>query len=579
MKRHIFIRAFLIYFILLLVSVAGIEIYISKVVRDIYIGNIRTNLFAETALISDLFYARDGNEITDTCTRVRSLTGRHITIIRADGGLICDSESRRRQTAYYLSLPEIRAAGLSGQGWSIRKDEATGKESLNVASMFSSEGKPAGFVRLSLPYENVKKTLNIFRSEMDLAILAVFLLTSVLLLWQMRKIRGFVSTITDYSGAIARGLFRRRLYIENAGEFTELAHNLNEMAVALESTMKKKDEEAHQLSVILRNIPDALLIINPEGHIEIANNAARRLFMNSEIEGKPFLEIVRSPDLLALIEEAKEKRTACGAELTIDIPEEKVLAVRVSPLFYTVGEFSGTVAIFSDMTQIRRLEQMRKDFVANASHEIKTPVTAIKGFAETLLDGAIEDRKNAERFLQTIKYQSERLSRLVDDILTISDIELGSVKLVMGDVLISEIIDSAIETMLVKAAEKDIVMKKSMADEKERLTADRERLLQILLNLLDNAIKFSDGGEVVLGTETENGEGYLYVKDEGQGIPEEYIPRLGERFFRVDPSRSRQLGGTGLGLAIVKHLVMAHGWRMEFESTPGAGTTVKIFYK
>jgi two-component system phosphate regulon sensor histidine kinase PhoR len=578
MKKHIFRRAFFIYFLMMIVSVAGIEIYISKVVRDIYIENIRSGLLSEAALISELLRDQSGMQISDNCRKAHSLTGRAVTIIDVDGHMICNSEPLSGPPVDYLALPEIRTAALSGHGWSIGQAVADGEETLSVASVFSYGEKPGGFIRLSIPLSTVNRTLSVFRSEMDIVILAVFLLTSLFLFWQMRKIRSFISTITDYSGAIARGLFRKRLYIENAGEFTELAHNLNEMTSALETNMRQKDEEAHQLSVILRNIPDALLIINPEGHIEIANNAARKLFMNSEIEGRPFIEIVRSPDFLALIEEAKEKRTACGAELTLDLPEEKILAVRVSPLFYNVGEFSGTVAIFSDMTQIHRLEQMRKDFVANASHEIKTPVTAIRGFAETLLDGAIEDRKNAERFLQTIKYQSERLSRLVDDMLTISDIELGSVKLVKGNVSISEVIDSAIETMLVKAAEKDIIMKKSVSDDSEQISADRDRLLQMMLNLLDNAIKFSDGGVIEIGTASENDERCIYVKDEGQGIPEEFIPRLGERFFRVEPSRSRQLGGTGLGLAIVKHLVMAHGWRMKFESTPGAGTTVKICY-
>jgi two-component system phosphate regulon sensor histidine kinase PhoR len=253
------------------------------------------------------------------------------------------------------------------------------------------------------------------------------------------------------------------------------------------------------------------------------------------------------------------------------------MLVRLSPLFYKVGEFSGTVAIFHDITDFRKLEQMRTDFVANVSHEIKTPITAIKGFAETLLDGALHDTSNAEKFLETIKTHSERLNRLVEDLLTLSRIELGVININKTKVNIVEIINNVTQMMLVSIAEKDIEIKTSVKEGKPIITADRDRIEQILVNLLDNAIKFSESGKIEIGISDDNGRTYIYVSDTGIGIPQQFVSRIGERFFRVDASRSRELGGTGLGLAIVKHLVMAHGWEMKIESKVQIGTTVKIF--
>jgi two-component system phosphate regulon sensor histidine kinase PhoR len=226
---------------------------------------------------------------------------------------------------------------------------------------------------------------------------------------------------------------------------------------------------------------------------------------------------------------------------------------------------------------MKKLEQMRKDFMANVSHEIKTPVTAIKGFAETLLDGAIFDKDNALKFLNTIKNQSERLNRIVEDLLTISKIELGVIRIDKTDVDISDVVDSAMNALVVQAAGKNIALRKSLEPDNMTIRADRDKLEQILLNLLDNAIKFTESGSITIGVSRDEGMQYVYVKDTGSGIPGKYLPRLGERFFRVDPSRSRELGGTGLGLAIVKHLVKAHGWEMKILSEEGRGTEVRVY--
>jgi two-component system phosphate regulon sensor histidine kinase PhoR len=245
---------------------------------------------------------------------------------------------------------------------------------------------------------------------------------------------------------------------------------------------------------------------------------------------------------------------------------------------------------FHDITRLRQLEDMRKDFVANVSHEIKTPITAIKGFAETLLGGAIDDKENASKFLQTIKNHSERLNSLVEDLLTLSRIELGDIKIEKTAVSLDDVIDTVFTTLRKKADIKGLYLRKEIPENLGEIRADRNRLTQILLNLVDNGIKFTETGGVTviirsekdliseLKTQNSKLADFLEisVEDTGIGIPQKHLPRLGERFYRVDSSRSRELGGTGLGLAIVKHLVKAHGWEMKIESTQGKGTIVSI---
>jgi two-component system, OmpR family, phosphate regulon sensor histidine kinase PhoR len=220
---------------------------------------------------------------------------------------------------------------------------------------------------------------------------------------------------------------------------------------------------------------------------------------------------------------------------------------------------------------------VRKDFVANISHEIRTPITAIKGFSETLLEGAIDDRENALRFLEVIRQNSVRINNLVEDLLTLSGIELGVISLEKSQVELREILDQIASIFEEKAREKNIGLSALVHEDVSMVEADRDRLIQIFTNLVDNAIKFTETGTVTFGSSSENGRHFLFVEDTGIGVSARHLPRLGERFYRVDTARSRKMGGTGLGLAIVKHLVNAHGWDMKIKSDQGSGTAVRIY--
>ncbi|RJQ42944.1 MAG: HAMP domain-containing protein [Nitrospiraceae bacterium] len=577
MRKHVFRRIFLLSMVILVISIGIIELYIANVVRDEYTNNLKENLFMQAGLLADVIPFRHAGNLDELCRELKLKTGSRVTVIDINGKVLGDSDNSSASMADHADRIEVQQALESGTGSAIRYSETLKFDSLYATKKIVREGEALGIIRLAVPMNKIYDSINSLRLKISLIVISVFLLSGGLLLWQTERLRRLVNQVVEYADALAHGFFRRRLYLEEAGEFTSLAQSLNHMAEELGTSMAQGDEKANRLKVIIQNIPDALLLINTHSIVEISNNAARDIFKINQPEGRPFIEVVRSPEFSSLIEQVKEQRTTGSSELVIDFPAERHLSVRVSPIFYKVGEVAGFAAIFNDTTQMKKLEQMRKDFVVNVSHEIKTPITAIRGFAETLLDGALYDKAHAEKFLQTIKSHSERLNRLVDDLLMISKVELGTITMNRTDVNIHDIVDHVVGTVLVQAAEKDIILKKSFTSGIDVISADRDRLEQILLNLADNAVKFTEKGEIELGTARENGRDCLFVRDTGIGIPDKYLSRVGERFFRVDPSRSRELGGTGLGLAIVKHLVKAHGWDMKIESEEGKGTVVKVF--
>jgi two-component system phosphate regulon sensor histidine kinase PhoR len=439
------------------------------------------------------------------------------------------------------------------------------------------QGADAGFIRLAVPLKEVDEAVHMLRIKIMLIVGMALLATWIVSVWKTDHLRRLLHQITEFSQSLSRGEIEKRLFLKNAGEFSEIADNLTAMSAKLQGMMAQSEEEKGRLNVILRSVPDALLIIDARGAIILSSASAKDFFGEVAAAGMPFVDVVRNHEFSDLVEEVKKTLTPGMTKFRIDFPEEKYLSVRVSPLFYKGRELSGLVAIFHDITQIEKLEQVRKDFVANVSHELKTPITAIKGFADTLLEGALDDRENALRFVQTIKANSERINSLVDDLMTISKIELGVIKVEKSLIDITEVLETVTELFRDKAAEKKLFLQISPHPDLLQINADKNRLIQILTNLVDNAIKFTEKGGVTFGVEKDGDRAVIFVEDTGAGVPSKYLPRLGERFFRVDPARSRKMGGTGLGLAIVKHLVKAHGWNLQLESVHGRGTKVSIF--
>jgi two-component system phosphate regulon sensor histidine kinase PhoR len=575
-KRKIFRRIFLLYAVVMVLAALLTEFYVTDTVRENYLDSLRKNLATQISLVAGRidFTMPD---IDAFCRQLKEKTGARVTVIRADGTVIGDSDTDSSQMENHAHRPEIEQSLLYDSGSSIRHSHTLGYDFLYVAKRVMKNGDTAGFVRFAIPLKEVDTSVDVVRMNIILVVILVLLATGIFSIWQIDHLRRLLHQIAEFSRSLARGEIDKRLFLKNAGEFTEISENLTTMSAELQDMIGRNEEERKRLNEILKSVPDALLIIDARGIILLASTSSREFFGDVGFAGKQFLEAVRSYEFSDLMDEVRQKLVPGTAEFRLDHPEEKYLSVKVSPLFRKDRELSGFIAIFHDITQMKKLEQIRKDFVANVSHEIKTPITAIQGFADTLLDGAIEDRENAVRFLRTIKANSERMNSLADDLMMISKIELGVIGVEKTDVDVEDAMKSVIATLNEKAAGKHLVLTTSVHPALRKVSADRNRLIQILTNLIDNAIKFTESGGVTVGSAEEGERGYLFVEDTGIGVPKRHLPRLGERFYRVDPARSRKLGGTGLGLAIVKHLVKAHGWEMKIESVEGKGTTVKIF--
>ncbi|HEY8342717.1 MAG TPA: ATP-binding protein [Calditerricola sp.] len=339
------------------------------------------------------------------------------------------------------------------------------------------------------------------------------------------------------------------------------------------------EENAARLSGVLEQMASGVLVVDADGRVVLVNRAFEQLngVSRDRVIGRSYKEAVRSMDLARIVERVFRRRESARDELHWTFPRERILDVHAVPFRSgTTGSLVGVVAVLHDITEIRRLEQVRREFVANVSHELKTPVTSLKGFAETLLDGAMYDEKTCRAFLHIIYEESKRLSRLIQDLLQLVQIENRQITLRKGLLSARDEVADVVR-LVAHTAEAKRQTVENRVPEDLRVYADRDRLRQILLNLLNNAIAYTPpGGRITLTGGEDADSSWLTVRDTGSGIPREHLDRIFERFYRVDKDRSRRSGGTGLGLAIVKHLVEAHGGRIEVKSKPGKGSAFTV---
>ncbi|MEW6675625.1 MAG: two-component system histidine kinase PnpS [Nitrospirota bacterium] len=590
MKRVLFRRILITYLIIASFLFIVLELYLSSIIKDNYILKLRESLIIQARLIADQIPSSFTYNPDDFCKRFKNKTGARVTIIDSSGRVLGDSDEPSEKMENHSNRPEIKDASISDVGSSIRFSNTIKKDLFYLAIAINQDSNKR-FIRLSMPLHDVEIAMNKIRIRILFASLTALFIAFLIGLFQTGRITKSVEEITAFSKEVAAGNFKRRLFMKGNDEIGELGKNISDMAQELQMRLRQSEEEKHKIEAILRNMSDGLILIDIKGKILLCNEAVKNFFgIKWNIEGEILIEILRNAELMEIINKVVETEMTLSHEIEVTHPRELSLIVTATPFYYEKERISGIVLTFHDITRLKQLEEIRRDFVANVSHEIKTPITAIKGFAETLLDGAIDDRGNAYKFLETIKHHSERLNLLVSDLLTLSRIELGDIKIEKTAVKLDDVIDSVFTTLRDKARSKGLYLKKEIPPDLPEIMADRNRLVQILLNLVDNGIKFTEEGGVTIkvksstpnqvrGKVQKEGVGNfieISVEDTGIGIPKKHISRLGERFYRVDRARSRELGGTGLGLAIVKHLVKAHGWDIKIESTEGKGTKVSI---
>lgn len=375
---------------------------------------------------------------------------------------------------------------------------------------------------------------------------------------------------------ITRGEYQTRLSVHHNDEFKELADNLNEMSSELQNRITEITRDKNELKAILASMVEGVMVIGRDEKILLLSDPLSDMLelRSSQVIGKPYWEIIRNGQINSLIEEAISQKRAAHREITVLSPVDSYFNVQVSPVISEDSkDFWGIVAVFHDITSLKKLEQLKSEFVANVSHELKTPLTTIKGFVETLQEGALEDKEKAHKFLEIIQKHAERLEHLVNDILTLSSIESQEIELTLERTPVDPLINSAINICKEHLEKRRHHLIVNIAKDLPNISVDKSKIEQAFVNLLDNAIKFTQpGGSLTINAYQENGFIRIDFKDTGIGIASAHLPRIFERFYRVDKGRSRELGGTGLGLSIVKNIAQLHAGKIMVQSETGQGS-------
>ncbi len=442
----------------------------------------------------------------------------------------------------------------------------------------------AGVLAVGVPYV---WTVREARWPVGLGVLAAGLLAVAVAVVLARRTLRRIQRMVGFAGKLAAGEAAPYLAPERADALGVLEAQLGEMARRIGGTIGELRVERERLEAILRGMVEGVLVTDLAGGVVLLNARARELLAlaaEASPRGRPLVELSRDPALGELIRALAAGASIASRDVTLSAGTGPTLQVNAARLRGADGEAFGFVLVLHDVTELRRLEVIRRDFVANVSHELRTPLTAIKGYAETLLGSAGDDRETAQRFLAIIDRHSERLGRLINDLLALSDLELGRTPMRLNAVVVGSAVDDVLQIFAEPVARAGVRVEAQVAPGLPPVHADGDRLRQVLINLVDNAIKYTPaGGRVVVKAVPAAGVEHagmveLAIEDSGIGIPAQDLPRLTERFFRVDKARSRELGGTGLGLAIVKHIVQAHGGSLAISSALGQGTTVRVFF-
>lgn len=562
------------YLLLALLLVAGLYGYLYLDLERSIVAGTRQHLQDEVR-VAALMAAKEIKELRRDAPELTTSLSKEIrarvTVVSGDGTVVADSEVPQGELSRlenHGNRPEIKEALRRGLGSEIRYSATLKMDMLYMAAPFAD----GGVIRLALPLSELELAKQRLMHTLYAA-LAVAVVVSLLLSYLLSRLNSRnLTTLAAGAARIGRGDFGTRIKVVSSDELGELAQVMNEMSHKIELQLDRISAEKGRLDAILDGMGEGVMVTDRDGVVTLVNPAFCSMFgAGDNILGRPLLEVSRHPELndtcRAVIAEQRERRQ----ELVLRNGAETL--VHWVPLA-TEGRVGGAVAVFHDITQMKMVERLRRDFVANVSHELRTPVTVIKGYAETLLSDRLDtDPQKRERFLGIILNHSHRLSNLVRDLLVLSELESGEVALHPGQVDLEEAVRQALLLVEQRGEAKGVSLEYLSGEGPFRVLADRARLEQVLINLLDNAVKYSGaGGKVTVWAAAEGGLTRVFVRDTGIGIPVKDLPRLFERFYRVDEARSRDSGGTGLGLSIVKHIVHAQGGTVQVESVPGEGS-------
>lgn len=552
--------------------------------RTFYLGETAGDLENRARLVEiylrDVHPVPDEMQVNEICRKLGNLTSTRLTVILASGKVVGDSQEDPLRMDNHADRPEFREAMQGRVGVSTRFSFTLGHTMMYVAVPWRPKDQPRGVVRASLPMKTLAGAIRALYLKVALGGLLVAFLVAVLGFFIARRISDPLRDLQRGALRFARGELDRKLPIPNTAELASLAEALNYMAEQLQNKIQSLTRQGQEQKAILSSMTEGVLALDAEGRLLTINRAGAGMLHLDPVEAQnlPVSEVTQDSGLKWFINRTLSNPEPIEGEVEIKDNGRRIFKAHGTPLRDSQGVSLGTLVVLHDITQLRQLENTRRDFVANVSHELKTPITSIKGFVETLLAGALKEPENAENFLNIIAKQTDRLNEIIDDLLTLSRIEQDAERrqIFLNGQKIKRVLQSAIQVCESKAAAKNITLELNCPDDL-RGQINPALLEQALVNLVDNAVKFSEPGRVVqVEAQREGLQVIIRVRDQGPGIPPEHLPRIFERFYRVDAGRSRKIGGSGLGLAIVKHIALAHGGKVTVTSSPGQETTFSL---
>ena len=550
-------------------------------VRDSMTLQFKERFENEALLIKNIFikaYALDSNldygQFVDT---LNADSETRVTIIDKSGVVLADSIEDPKNMNNHLNRDEINQVVKTGEmGSSIRYSNTAKADFLYVAVPVQIEDN-YWIIRVSKQLVALQQ-LNMKIINVGLLLMigaaAIALVMSIVI---SKKITDPIDSLTTAANEIADGAYGRKIYLTGNDQIGALTKAFNKMSQNLGTSLDELKQRNLELEAILNSMINGIIAIDQSKNIILINKFCFEILdlpQDYVVENESMYKIIRNEEIAGLVEQAMND----GVSQTRELPYvhlDKVLRIYVNPIFSSEHEIIGSIVVIQDITQIRKLEQMRSEFVSNVSHELKTPLTSIRGFVDTLKSGAINQPEQALRFLDIIDIESDRLYRLINDILLLSEIESMNQELEQSEIDLGDIVNEVFNILQQKADVKNLNLV-SKVEGSYKLVANRDRLKQMLINLVDNAIKFTEQGEVYIELQSQGDWTKCIVKDTGVGFSEKHKERLFERFYRADKGRSRNQGGTGLGLSIVKHIVLLYKGKISVESTPGNGTTFEI---
>jgi len=559
LRQRIFFKLFGAFLLVIAAGTLSLDLAVRSAWENSLRQEIQTSLEQKTALFASAVVHQGGQPMQEIARQVAAAANARATIIDAGGRVLADTDANPAEMENHATRPEFIAALHGAMGNNTRVSHTVGIPFLYVAAPI-----PGGAVRLAYPLSAIREMTHRVRVFLFWGSLLAVLVAAALAVAVAQTISRRLQRIVAFADRIAAGDLSARIAEPSHDEIAQVAIALDRTARTLEQSFAAVEMGRQQLETLLDSMQEAVLAVSAEQRVQWANGSMNRLLKLNV--GAPLVEVLRDPDFLAACEGAISAQEVRSARLTTLLPGRTFNAT-VAPM-----PGGGAVAVLHDLTQVERVEKTRRDFIANVSHELRTPLTSIQGFAETLLEGAASDPGSAREFLEIIRKNAARMSRLTEDLLILARVESGEQKFEMKSIAAGELLRDAAQSFREKAAAAgiDLSLENSAT---LPVAADPYAVHQVFANLVDNAFKYAASGRrIVIGAADGKDGVEFYVRDFGPGIRSEHLPRLFERFYRVDKARSVEAGGTGLGLAIAKHIVRAHGGSIAVQSEINHGS-------